>query len=59
MPPKYVPPFSWGSGSELSAYDAEKFLKVTHTVMKRRDVALSADMARVLGAAWRVGREHA
>jgi UDP-N-acetylglucosamine diphosphorylase/glucosamine-1-phosphate N-acetyltransferase len=57
MPPKYVPPFSWGSGAELVAYDAEKFLAVTQTVMKRRDVALSEDMTRVLRAAWRIARE--
>lgn len=57
MPPKYVPPFSWGSGAELVAYDVEKFLDVTQTVMKRRDVALSADMTRVLRAAWRLARE--
>jgi UDP-N-acetylglucosamine diphosphorylase/glucosamine-1-phosphate N-acetyltransferase len=57
MPPKYVPPFSWGSGAELVAYDAEKFLEVTQTIMKRRAVALSADMTRVLRAAWRLARE--
>ncbi|HSJ09606.1 MAG TPA: putative sugar nucleotidyl transferase, partial [Longimicrobiales bacterium] len=40
MPPKYVPPFSWGSGSALDAYDVEKFLAVTATVMKRRELTL-------------------
>ena len=58
MPPKYVPPFSWGSGAELVPYDPEKFLDVTQTVMKRREVALSADMTRVLRAAWRLAREQ-
>jgi UDP-N-acetylglucosamine diphosphorylase / glucose-1-phosphate thymidylyltransferase / UDP-N-acetylgalactosamine diphosphorylase / glucosamine-1-phosphate N-acetyltransferase / galactosamine-1-phosphate N-acetyltransferase len=56
MPPKYVPPFSWGSGSQLVAYDVEKFLQVAMTVMKRRDVVLSEDMTRVLRAAWQLAR---
>jgi UDP-N-acetylglucosamine diphosphorylase / glucose-1-phosphate thymidylyltransferase / UDP-N-acetylgalactosamine diphosphorylase / glucosamine-1-phosphate N-acetyltransferase / galactosamine-1-phosphate N-acetyltransferase len=59
MPPKYVPPFSWGTGADLVAYDVEKFLDVTQTVMKRRDVALSADMTRVLRAAWHLARDSA
>ena len=59
MPPKYVPPFSWGSGSALTVYGMEKFLKVTETVMKRRNVALSEDMTRVLRAAWQAAREQA
>jgi UDP-N-acetylglucosamine diphosphorylase / glucose-1-phosphate thymidylyltransferase / UDP-N-acetylgalactosamine diphosphorylase / glucosamine-1-phosphate N-acetyltransferase / galactosamine-1-phosphate N-acetyltransferase len=48
MPPKYVPPFSWGSGSELVAFDAEKFIALTDTVMKRRDVALTDSMRDML-----------
>ena len=56
MPPKYVPPFSWGSGAVLTAYDVEKFIAVTATVMGRRDVSLSDAMASVLRSAWRIGR---
>ena len=59
MPPKYVPPFSWGSGSDLTAYDAEKFLQVAETVMKRREIALSDSMRSVLRAAWDIGRRDA
>jgi UDP-N-acetylglucosamine diphosphorylase/glucosamine-1-phosphate N-acetyltransferase len=59
MPPKYVPPFSWGSGSDLTAYDADKFLQVAETVMKRREIALSAGMRDVLRAAWDIGRRDA
>jgi UDP-N-acetylglucosamine diphosphorylase/glucosamine-1-phosphate N-acetyltransferase len=56
MPPKYVPPFSWGSGTDLTAYDADKFLQVAEIVMKRRDIALSESMRKVLRAAWQLGR---
>lgn len=56
MPPKHVPPFSWGSGSDLVAYDAEKFLAVTATVMKRRNVELGAGMRELLRRAWQEGR---
>jgi UDP-N-acetylglucosamine diphosphorylase / glucose-1-phosphate thymidylyltransferase / UDP-N-acetylgalactosamine diphosphorylase / glucosamine-1-phosphate N-acetyltransferase / galactosamine-1-phosphate N-acetyltransferase len=59
MPPKYVPPFSWGSGAELVAFDEEKFISLAATVMGRRKLDLSADMQRVLRAAWRLGRESA
>jgi UDP-N-acetylglucosamine diphosphorylase / glucose-1-phosphate thymidylyltransferase / UDP-N-acetylgalactosamine diphosphorylase / glucosamine-1-phosphate N-acetyltransferase / galactosamine-1-phosphate N-acetyltransferase len=57
MPPKYVPPFSWGSGSELAAFDADKFLQVTATVMGRRSLELSEGMRAMLRAAWALGRE--
>ncbi|HSJ10236.1 MAG TPA: hypothetical protein VK928_09990, partial [Longimicrobiales bacterium] len=56
MPPKYVPPFSWGSGAELSAFDVEKFIAVTATVMGRRKLTLDDGMAAMLRAAWQLGR---
>lgn len=56
MPPKYVPPFSWGSGSDLTGYDIEKFIAVTRTVMGRRSLSLSDDMAGVLTRAWEISR---
>jgi UDP-N-acetylglucosamine diphosphorylase / glucose-1-phosphate thymidylyltransferase / UDP-N-acetylgalactosamine diphosphorylase / glucosamine-1-phosphate N-acetyltransferase / galactosamine-1-phosphate N-acetyltransferase len=59
MPPRYVPPFSWGSGADLMAYDVEKFLAVTATVMGRRKVTLSEDMRYVLRAAWQLSRSGA
>jgi UDP-N-acetylglucosamine diphosphorylase / glucose-1-phosphate thymidylyltransferase / UDP-N-acetylgalactosamine diphosphorylase / glucosamine-1-phosphate N-acetyltransferase / galactosamine-1-phosphate N-acetyltransferase len=56
MPPKYVPPFSWGSGADLTAFDADKFLQVTETVMERRSLKLSESMRAMLQSAWRLGR---
>jgi UDP-N-acetylglucosamine diphosphorylase/glucosamine-1-phosphate N-acetyltransferase len=48
MPPKYVPPFSWGSGSDLTTYDASKFLAVAKTAMGRRKMELSEGMSALL-----------
>jgi UDP-N-acetylglucosamine diphosphorylase / glucose-1-phosphate thymidylyltransferase / UDP-N-acetylgalactosamine diphosphorylase / glucosamine-1-phosphate N-acetyltransferase / galactosamine-1-phosphate N-acetyltransferase len=42
MPPKYVPPFSWGSGEELVEFRLDKFLEVAERAMSRRDVEMSA-----------------
>ncbi|MBR9990732.1 MAG: hypothetical protein KFH98_13310 [Gemmatimonadetes bacterium] len=56
MPPKYVPPFSWGSGADLVAYDVDRFLAVTATVMGRRKLSLSHEMEDVLRTAWHLGR---
>lgn len=56
MPPRYVPPFSWGSGEELVAYDVEKFLQVAGKVMARRDVPLADGMKQVLRSAWQIAR---
>ncbi len=56
MPPKHVPPFSWGCGDELVPYDLERFLEAAAAAMARRDVIMSAAERRQLRAAWRVGR---
>jgi UDP-N-acetylglucosamine diphosphorylase / glucose-1-phosphate thymidylyltransferase / UDP-N-acetylgalactosamine diphosphorylase / glucosamine-1-phosphate N-acetyltransferase / galactosamine-1-phosphate N-acetyltransferase len=56
MPPKYVPPFSWGTGTELVAFDADRFLALTETVMKRRDLELDAGMRDMLRRSYDVGR---
>ena len=48
MPPKYVPPFSWGSGTDLTTYDASKFLSVAKTAMGRRKVSLTPSMNDML-----------
>jgi UDP-N-acetylglucosamine diphosphorylase/glucosamine-1-phosphate N-acetyltransferase len=40
-PPKYVPPFAWGSGGERVS--EEGFLRVAERVMSRRSVELSAE----------------
>jgi len=57
MPPKYVPPFSWGTGEELIEYRLEKFLEVAERAMARREVVLGEEMREQLAAAWRRGRE--
>jgi UDP-N-acetylglucosamine diphosphorylase/glucosamine-1-phosphate N-acetyltransferase len=51
MPPKYVPPFSWGEGDDLSMYRLDKFLSNTARVMSRRGVALSEREKSQLAAA--------
>lgn len=51
MPPKYVPPFSWGEGSALTAYDPAKFLATARRAMGRRSVLLGARAERQLLAA--------
>jgi UDP-N-acetylglucosamine diphosphorylase/glucosamine-1-phosphate N-acetyltransferase len=59
LPPKHVPPFSWGCGDQLVAYDLEKFLANAAKAMGRRDMALSESAVRQLRAAWRLGRAEA
>lgn len=56
MPPRYVPPFSWGSGDELVEYRLDKFLQVAERAMSRREVALSESAREQLGRAWERGR---
>jgi UDP-N-acetylglucosamine diphosphorylase/glucosamine-1-phosphate N-acetyltransferase len=56
QPPKYVPPFSWGAGEDLGAYDLERFLSTAATVMARRKVRLTDGMRGVLEAAWHLAR---
>jgi UDP-N-acetylglucosamine diphosphorylase / glucose-1-phosphate thymidylyltransferase / UDP-N-acetylgalactosamine diphosphorylase / glucosamine-1-phosphate N-acetyltransferase / galactosamine-1-phosphate N-acetyltransferase len=58
MPPKFVPPFSWGSGSELTEYRVDKFLEVAERALGRRGVKLSAGMRGVLEAAWKRSRSE-
>ncbi len=52
MPPTYVPPFSWGSGSDLTEFRLDKFLEVAIRAMGRRDMTLDAGMEEVLRLAW-------
>lgn len=56
MPPKYVPPFSWGGGEELREYELEKFLATAETVMRRRKLEMTAAQRGLLRGAWRRGR---
>ena len=48
IPPKYVPPFSWGTGGSLSTYDVERATTVAATVMARRNVATSEAYKQLL-----------
>lgn len=59
MPPKYVPPFSWGTGSELVEFRADKFVALTDTVMRRRKLELADGMRRMLERAHELGRDGA
>lgn len=52
MPPVAVPPFSWGSGLNLTEYRLDKFLETAERMMARRDVALTPGVRSVLEAAW-------
>lgn len=44
IPPRYVPPFSWGGGDGLAEYDIERFLRTAEVVMGRRQVPLTDGM---------------
>jgi hypothetical protein len=55
QPPKYVPPFSWGSGADLVRYRLDKFLAVAERAMARRETTLTPGLRSVLDAAWRAG----
>ncbi len=59
LPPKHVPPFSWGCGSRLVAYDVDKFLVTAARAMARRKMELSESAAQQLRAAWQIGRAEA
>ncbi len=58
MPPKYVPPFSWGTGEELVEYRLDKFLEVAERAMARRDVVMTDGLREQLGRAWNRGRNR-
>jgi len=52
MPPKWVPPFSWGSGSALETYRRGDFLATATKVMGRRKPPADPATHRWLGAVW-------
>lgn len=58
MPPRYVPPFSWGIGADSAEYDLERFIATAKTVMSRRNVDLTTRQRALLEAAWMLGRGH-
>ena len=56
MPPTYVPPFSWGSGVDLTEFRLDKFLEVATCAMGRRGMELGEGMETVLRRAWEASR---
>lgn len=50
-PPKYLPPFAWGTTGELTT--EEGFLTVASRVMPRRDVAMSEEVRAMLERMYR------
>lgn len=56
MPPKSIPPFSWGEGNSLDCYDLARFLKTAERAMARRGVTLGERTRRQLAAAHAIGR---
>lgn len=47
MPPRDVPPFSWGAGGDLSEYELARFLETAARVMARRGVPMMDGVARL------------
>ncbi len=56
MPPKWVPPFSWGSGTDLVEYRRDAFLATAATVMGRRGVETGDRVRAWLADVWDEGR---
>ncbi len=56
MPPRWIPPFSWGGGERWTAYRREAFLETAEVVLGRRGVAWDDDVSAWLAAAWDAGR---
>jgi UDP-N-acetylglucosamine diphosphorylase/glucosamine-1-phosphate N-acetyltransferase len=56
MPPKYVPPFSWVDGKQVTEFRLPKFLEIAARAMSRRSVELSERARRQLGASHARGR---
>jgi UDP-N-acetylglucosamine diphosphorylase/glucosamine-1-phosphate N-acetyltransferase len=50
IPPKYVPPFSWLDGEQVTEFRLPKFLEIASRVMSRRSVAFSERARRQLSA---------
>jgi UDP-N-acetylglucosamine diphosphorylase/glucosamine-1-phosphate N-acetyltransferase len=58
MPPKYVPPFSWGNEAPYDVYAIDKFIAVAEHVMARRKVVIAEGTRRQLRAAYARGAEE-
>ena len=58
MAPHDIPPFSWGTASDLEPYDLSAFLQMVHKVMARRDIELTSKAEKLLLEAWEITRPH-
>ena len=58
MAPHDIPPFSWGTASDLEPYDLSAFLQMVHKVMARRDIKLTSKAEKLLLEAWEITRPH-
>jgi UDP-N-acetylglucosamine diphosphorylase / glucose-1-phosphate thymidylyltransferase / UDP-N-acetylgalactosamine diphosphorylase / glucosamine-1-phosphate N-acetyltransferase / galactosamine-1-phosphate N-acetyltransferase len=56
MPPRYVAPFSWMDGKQMSEFRLPKFLEIATRAMSRRSVVLSERGRRQLSASHARGR---
>jgi UDP-N-acetylglucosamine diphosphorylase/glucosamine-1-phosphate N-acetyltransferase len=54
LPPRWVHPFSWGSGEDAQPYALDRFLAVARRVFERRDVEFGDRTAEWLTACWTV-----
>lgn len=52
LPPKWVPPFSWGQGRDLVEYRREAFLSTAATVLPRRGMEANDEVLGWLGDVW-------
>jgi len=59
LPPKFVPPFSWGTGNDLAEFRLDKFLEVAERAMARRRIAMTEGLRDQLTRSWERGRAWA
>ena len=52
MPPSVVPPFSWGSGMDLTPHRLDKFFETAEVAMARRGRSLTPGVRAVLERVW-------
>jgi len=55
MPPRWIPPFSWGTGADLATHRRDDFRGTAETVMTRRGLAVGDDTRAYLEAIWEAG----
>jgi UDP-N-acetylglucosamine diphosphorylase / glucose-1-phosphate thymidylyltransferase / UDP-N-acetylgalactosamine diphosphorylase / glucosamine-1-phosphate N-acetyltransferase / galactosamine-1-phosphate N-acetyltransferase len=52
LPPRWVPPFSWGAGTALVPCRLDAFLDVAERAMARREMVLGEEERQVLVSLW-------